>query len=138
MKKLLLYIALGLAGVATTTVVIIAATGGFGVNGNDGGNNDIATKYKIYFMVEAVEYADIETAGNELIALPTSPTKPDYVFDGWFFDNGERLTGTYYLNTALTENVVVNARLWRRILRLQRIDEHYAPICRCKPNSNRK
>jgi|GEM_PF-7058205 len=70
------------------------------------------TKYKIFFMVDEAVYHTIETAGSEMITLPSEPEKTGYIFDGWYFDNNQTLTNTYYLNTALTENVAVNAK-WR-------------------------
>ena len=79
-------------------------------SGNDSKNNE---KHNITFIVDEEIYAKIETAGNEYIQLPTSPTKDGYTFVGWFFDNNtykNELKANTYANTKLNSNVNVFAK----------------------------
>ena len=48
----------------------------------------VAAKYDITFMADGQVIETIKTSGNELITLPTAPTKQGYTFKGWYFDNG--------------------------------------------------
>ena len=43
-------------------------------------------EFKVNFMVDNEVYATINTSGQEVIKMPTNPTKEGYVFDGWFWD----------------------------------------------------
>ena len=42
--------------------------------------------FKIKFIVDEHEYAIVNTAGKETISMPDNPTKDNYDFDGWFWD----------------------------------------------------
>ena len=50
-----------------------------------GGN----VEFKINFVVENEVYATVSTSGNEVISMPENPTKDDYTFDGWYWDEGK-------------------------------------------------
>ncbi|MBQ3571949.1 MAG: InlB B-repeat-containing protein [Clostridia bacterium] len=43
--------------------------------------------FAVYFMVDGEEYAVVNTNGAE-ISMPKNPEKEDYVFDGWYWDDG--------------------------------------------------
>ena len=43
---------------------------------------------KIFFMVDETVYASVSTDGNETITMPDDPSKDNYTFDGWYWDNG--------------------------------------------------
>lgn len=45
-------------------------------------------KVTISFIVDGEVYETIDTSGNEVVTIPQSPTKNDYTFDGWFWDDG--------------------------------------------------
>lgn len=44
--------------------------------------------YKLEFIVDGEVYKTITTNGREAIELPPAPQKDDYVFDGWYWDEG--------------------------------------------------
>lgn len=70
-------------------------------------------KFKLDFIVDNSVYYSIDTAGNEIIALPTNPTKDDFIFDGWFWDNNEwqrPFTANSLLNEPLSSDMKVYAK----------------------------
>ena len=72
----------------------------------------VATKYNITFMAGGQVIETIKTSGNELITLPTAPTKQGYTFKGWYFDENtwtQKLEANTYENTQLENNVTVYA-----------------------------
>ena len=60
--------------------------------------------FSLNFIVDGETYATVSTAGNETIALPQNPTKQNYTFDGWYWDNGT-------WNTPFTANSLLDAPL---------------------------
>ena len=71
------------------------------------------TKFNVKFVVDGAEYATVETAGNEIINLPPSPTKEGGTFLGWYCDEGSwfrPFTEDYLLNVALSSDIVITAR----------------------------
>ena len=44
--------------------------------------------YNVDFVVDGTTIASVGTDGKE-IKIPTNPTKENYVFDGWYWDEGE-------------------------------------------------
>lgn len=74
--------------------------------------NEIQVEYKIYFNVDNENIEFIETAGNEILTLPSPPIKEGYTFKGWYFDNNiwnNELTTDYYANSKLSQDVTVYA-----------------------------
>lgn len=74
--------------------------------------NEIQVEYKIYFNVDNENIEFIETAGNEIITLPSPPIKEGYTFKGWYFDNNiwnNELTTDYYANEKLSQDITVYA-----------------------------
>ena len=72
----------------------------------------VATKYDITFMADGQVIETIKTSGNELITLPTAPTKQGYTFKGWYFDENtwtQKLEANTYENIELDENKTVYA-----------------------------
>lgn len=70
-------------------------------------------KYKLNFIVDGEIYATIETSGQETITLPNDPTKEDYEFGGWYYDQdiwSQSFTAYSLVNEILTSNVCVYAR----------------------------
>ncbi len=83
-------------------------------------DNDVCTvcnykreaKPKIFFSVDDEIYSSVETKGNEIIAMPSNPTKAGYDFIGWFWDKGtwERpFTANSMLNEPLKSDMTVYA-----------------------------
>ena len=94
--------------VITIEIFILIAMSFFGFTGCNK-----VVKYNLSFIVDNQIYATINTAGNEIIAIPENPTKEDYIFDGWYWDNEtfqNEFTAEYYQNTELTENINVYAK----------------------------
>ena len=50
---------------------------------------DLVTETRINFVVDGKIYTKVETVGGKIDKLPDDPTKGGYVFDGWYFDEGE-------------------------------------------------
>ena len=75
-------------------------------------HND-GTIYKISFMAEDLLYYTINTAGNTILNnLPISPEKDDYMFIGWYLDNGtwqQPFNAQTFASTYLTEDITVYA-----------------------------
>ena len=72
----------------------------------------VATKYDITFMADGQVIETIKTSGNELITLPTAPTKQGYTFKGWYFDENtwtQKLEANTYESIELDENKTVYA-----------------------------
>ena len=72
----------------------------------------VAAKYDITFMADGQVIETIKTSGNELITLPTAPTKQGYTFKGWYFDENtwtQKLEANTYENIELDENKTVYA-----------------------------
>ena len=44
-------------------------------------------EFKLAFIVDGVTYATVLTNGRKTITLPAEPTKDDYTFEGWFWDD---------------------------------------------------
>ncbi len=67
----------------------------------------------IYCYADGNLHATIKTAGNEVISLPSAPTKEYYTFMGWYFDDEtftQQLTTDTYKNKKLSQNVNVYAK----------------------------
>ena len=61
-------------------------------------------EFKVNFMVDNEVYATINTSGQEVIKMPTNPTKEGYIFDGWFWDEN-------YWQRPFTANSLLDAPL---------------------------
>ncbi len=83
-------------------------------------DNDVCTvcnykreaKPKIFFSVDDEIYSSVETKGNEIIAMPSNPTKAGYDFIGWFWDKGSwkrPFTANSMFNEPLKSNMTVYA-----------------------------
>ena len=61
-------------------------------------------------MVDNAVYSTIDTSGNEVISMPTDPTKDGFTFDGWYWDNNSwqrPFTASSLLNEPLSSNMKV-------------------------------
>lgn len=70
-------------------------------------------EFKVNFMVDNDIYATIDTNGKEVISIPEDPSKEDYIFDGWFWDNGTwetPFTANSLLDASLSSNMSVYAK----------------------------
>ncbi len=69
-------------------------------------------EYSIVYVVDGQTYHTTTTAGNEILYLPTSPTKTGWAFDGWFLDQSFETAFNIgvYKDTALTEDITVYAK----------------------------
>ena len=74
-----------------------------------GGN----VEFKINFVVENEVYATVSTNGNEVISMPENPTKDDYTFDGWYWDENvweKPFTANSLLDAPLSSDMKVYAK----------------------------
>ena len=69
--------------------------------------------FKINFIVEKEVYATVSTSGNEVISMPENPTKDDYTFDGWYWDENtweKPFTANSLLDAPLSSDMKVYAK----------------------------
>lgn len=69
-------------------------------------------EYKINFNVDGEIYHIESNKGNVYVELPDEPTKDNYIFNGWFFDEGtwkNEFTATSLLYQPITEDITVYA-----------------------------
>ena len=74
-----------------------------------GGN----VEFEINFVVENEVYATVSTSGNEVISMPENPTKDDYTFDGWYWDENtweKPFTANSLLDAPLSSDMQVYAK----------------------------
>ena len=81
------------------TVTTFVACGGINVN--------------ITFMVEGEEYGTVKASVASVVtmAFPSDPTKEDYAFDGWYWDEGtwqQPFTANSILDKPISENMSFN------------------------------
>lgn len=72
-------------------------------------------EFKISFIVDGEVYAVVNTSGGETVKMPENPTKDDYTFDGWFWDNDiweKPFTANSLLDAPLSSDMSVYAK-WR-------------------------
>ena len=70
-------------------------------------------EFKINFVVEGNIYAIVSTSGNEVISMPENPTKDDYTFDGWYWDENtwkKPFTANSLSDTPLSSDMKVYAK----------------------------
>ena len=46
-------------------------------------------QYKVDFVVDGEVYNSRTTSGNSRVVPPSDPVKDQYIFKGWYFDDGE-------------------------------------------------
>src|SRR5574344_179500 len=73
-----------------------------------------AVDITLSFIVDGEVYHTIDTKGDGLITLPTNPTKEDYVFDGWFWEDGRPFTVNSLKDTPISEDLSVYAK-WHSV-----------------------
>ena len=100
MKKRFLY---------ATTIAILIAILSLGLIACNG-----AVDITLSFIVDGEVYHTIDTKGDGLITLPTNPTKEDYVFDGWFWEDGRPFTVNSLKDTPISEDLSVYAK-WHSV-----------------------
>ncbi len=97
-KKLLLII---------LTVALAVCT--LGLTACGGGVNN----FKLSFIVDDEVYATIETTGNEIVTIPNNPTKDNYIFEGWYWDNDiweKPFTANSLLDAPISSDMKVYAK----------------------------
>ena len=70
-------------------------------------------EFKVNFVVDGAVYATVDTNGDEVIKMPKNPTKEDYTFDGWYWDNGtwqQPFTANSLLDAPLSSDMSVYAK----------------------------
>ena len=70
-------------------------------------------EFKINFIVDGEVYAIVNTNGTETVKMPDNPTKDDYTFDGWFWDNDvweKPFTANSLLDAPLSSDMSVYAK----------------------------
>ncbi len=78
-------------------------------------------KFDINFVVDGEIYETIRTGQNELIEIPTSPTKENYTFDGWYWDKDvwqKPFTANSLLDAPISDNMNVYAKWVGNTIRL--------------------
>ncbi len=71
------------------------------------------SKLKVKFMIDEKAYYTVYTNGNEIIEMPTVPTKEGYEFDGWYWDDeiwSMPFTSDSLLNYSLSKNLLIYAK----------------------------
>lgn len=69
--------------------------------------------YDINFYLESGLYATLKTAGNETLTLPSDPTKKNYTFRGWYFDDetfAQPFTADSYATKKLDKDISIYAK----------------------------
>ena len=68
--------------------------------------------YNINFYANGNLHATIKTAGNEMLTAPSNPTKKNYTFEGWYFDEDftKPFTTDAYANKKLAADISVYAK----------------------------
>ena len=70
-------------------------------------------EFKVNFVVDGAVYATIDTNGDEVIKMPTNPTKDGYTFDGWYWDKDtwqQPFTANSLLDAPLSSDMSVYAK----------------------------
>ncbi len=70
-------------------------------------------KFKLNFIVDGTNYFTLDTEGNNTIELPSNPTKENYTFDGWYWDENiwqQPFTANSLLNVPLSSDINVYAK----------------------------
>lgn len=99
-------------------LVIVSMFCLIGCTGNGEKTSDENLAYSIEFCVDGKTYTRVKTDGKK-ISMPRNPTKDNYEFDGWYWDNEkweEQFTLNSMGNRPLTENMkyVVYAK-WKGV-----------------------
>ena len=104
MKKL--PIVLVLSGVIVSGLITSCGTS------NNDNNIDSTKEFNINFIVDEENYYTLKTKGNEVITLPSEPTKEGYEFDGWYLtkEYNEEFLATSLENKPLESNLNVYAK----------------------------
>jgi len=92
---------------------------------------------QLRFVVDGQTYATIDTAGNEMIALPRDPVKNGYTFDGWYWDEGtwqRPFTANSLLSEPLTADMSVYAKF--TIIHTHSLTLHPAQMPTCTELGN--
>ena len=69
--------------------------------------------FSVNFVVDETSYATVGTGGNETISMPENPTKDNYSFDGWYWDQGvwqRPFTANSLLDAPLSSDMSVYAK----------------------------
>lgn len=85
----------------------------------------------VKFVVDGKTYKTLAFSGNDFLDMPQDPKKADYIFSGWYFDEGiwhEPLTFTTYQDEELTEDIVVYAKFEYYHIHVY-TDQTIAPTC---------
>ena len=70
-------------------------------------------EFELNFVVDGEAYDTIKTSGNEIVKIPTDPTKEGYTFDGWYWDNGvweKPFTANSLLDAPISSNMSIYAK----------------------------
>jgi len=70
-------------------------------------------EFKVNFVVDGAVYATVDTNGDEVIKMPTNPTKDGYTFDGWYWDKDtwkQPFTANSLLDAPLSSDMSVYAK----------------------------
>lgn len=62
-------------------------------------------KYKVTFMVDDTTYKVVEIKKNEIASFIDAPSKENFTFDGWYFDNSK-----YNFSSKITKDVTLVAK----------------------------
>lgn len=93
---------------ALTTLVFVFALLAFSACSTDKQQN-----YTIFFVVDGKTRAIVTTDGSSIVPLPEDPTKENYVFDGWYYDESEwtaPFTSTTLTYTPISADTFVYAK----------------------------
>ncbi len=74
-------------------------------------------EFNVNFVVDGEVYSTVGTSGEEIIKIPTNPTKDGYTFGGWYWDEGswtQPFTANSLLNAPLSSDMSVYAK-WNKV-----------------------
>ncbi len=91
--------------------VVDPDSGTSGSGSSDSGSSS-TDEYKIFFYSAGSIFHEIQTAGGELITMPSDPVLTGYTFAGWYLDDSyfTKLEVYSYLTVTMTSNSAVFAK----------------------------
>lgn len=105
-------------------MVIMLTITGCVANQNNEDNDNLEMVYKINFNSNGGSAIDfIETSGNQSIESLKTPTKTDFIFDGWYWDDEtyeREFTSSSLVNETLSSDVTVFAK-WKEDVDLSKL-----------------
>ncbi len=110
-----------------TLATILAGLFGFSACGR--------VEFKVNFVVDGAVYATLGTNGREIIKMPENPTKDEYTFDGWYWDENiweKPFSVNSLLDAPLSSNMNVYCKWKANYLGVESVSLNQTEITLCK------